>query len=63
MLIFSSSHYPCLVQFFLDLQALADSNAAHRNSLNETHTMGPKTHAVAKEKIVCVFLNLSYFLL
>ena len=43
--------------FFFDFQALAETNSAHRKSISETHTMGPKTHAVAKEKIVCVFLN------
>lgn len=43
--------------FFFDFQALAETNSAHRKSLSETHTMGPKTHAVAKEKMVCVFFN------
>lgn len=42
---------------FLILQSLAEENTARRNTLVETHTMGPRTHAQAKETIVCTFLN------
>ncbi|XP_074377422.1 uncharacterized protein LOC141718948 [Apium graveolens] len=33
------------------VQSLADDNVAHRNTITETHTMGPRTHAQAKEKL------------
>ncbi|KAK1397428.1 hypothetical protein POM88_007291 [Heracleum sosnowskyi] len=33
------------------VQALVEDNAARRKTLSEIHTMGPKTHAQAKEKM------------
>ncbi|KAL6573145.1 hypothetical protein OROMI_012761 [Orobanche minor] len=33
------------------IKSLAEENAARRNTLAETHTMGPRTHAQAKEKL------------
>ena len=41
--------------FFVFLQELAEDNKARRNSITDTHTLGPVSMAEVRENLVCVF--------
>lgn len=41
------------MDFFLFLQELAAENKAHRDSITDTHTLGPNSMAQVRDKLVC----------